>query len=235
MPTFFTVHLNTSRAIFQVLPPDRALAEARRHVKMFVLAHEHTRPMSDSDVPEHLISNQMAERYMALSPPFAAVIPEFQAIINEIERAYVVGLFFSTLSASCVAIERMLNLARIELHPHHAKIKELWGKGPLNSWVENIEALRLWGYLDESFAKDLTDLYQDLRCRYLHSGAIGDMAADALRAAKLAYVLIGAFLGFPPDLFKFTSQIECINTSDPRFLAFYKPHLRLQPDPSGSG
>jgi hypothetical protein len=61
------------------------------------------------------------------------------------------------------------------------------------------------------------------------------MAADALRAAKLAYVLIGAFLGFPPDLFKFTSQIECINTSDPRFLAFYKPHLRLQPDPSGSG
>jgi hypothetical protein len=57
-----------------------------------------------------------------------AVIPEFQSATNEIERAYVRGLFFSTVASACVAIERMLNLARIELHHHCPKIKELWAK-----------------------------------------------------------------------------------------------------------
>ncbi len=176
--------------------------------------------MSDSDVPDQLVSDDMVERYMALSPPIAAVIPQFQTIINEIERSYVLGLFFSALSASCVAIERQLNLARMKLHSYHPKIKELWGKGASNSWEENIEALRQWGYLDDAFAGELTDLYRNVRCPHLHSGAIGEEAADALRAATAAYKLLGVFLGFPPDLFKFTSQIECLNPSDPRFLAF---------------
>jgi hypothetical protein len=235
VPTFFTVHLNTSRTILQGQPHDWQLAEAKRSVKMFVLPHEHALPMSDGDVPDDLVSDQMAERYIALFPPIAAVIPEFQTIVNEIERSYVVGLFFSALSASCVAVERMLNMARIELHQYHPKIKELWGKGASNSWEENISALRQWGYLDELFARELTDLYQNVRCCYLHSGPIGDMAVDALRAATAAYKLLGIFLGFPPDLFRFTSQIECLNTSDPRFVAFYKPHLHVEPDPPGSG
>ena len=177
----------------------------------------------------------MVERYIALSPPIASVIPEFQTIINEIEHSYVIGLFFSALSTSCVAIERMLNLARIELHQYHPKIKELWGKGPSNSWEENIDALRKWGYLDEALADELRDLYQHVRCHYLHSGPVGDMPGDALRTATAAYKLLGVFLGFPPDLFMFTSQIECLNTSDPRFVAFYRPHIRVEPDPPGSG
>jgi hypothetical protein len=43
-----------------------------------------------------------------------------------VERAYVRGDLFSAVSASCVSIERLLNLARIRLHEHHQKIKELW-------------------------------------------------------------------------------------------------------------
>ena len=197
---------------------------------MFVLPREHVQPVSDSDVLDHLVSDEMVERYRALSPPIAAVIPEFQTIINEIERAYVLGLFFSALSAACVAIERLLNFARIELHPHHAKIKALWGKGASNSWEENVDALAQWGYLDDSFATELKELYRDVRCRYLHSGVIGNMSADALRSATVAYKLLVTFLGFPEDLFRFTSQIECLNTSDPRFVVFYKPHLRTEPD-----
>jgi hypothetical protein len=89
-----------------------------------------------------LVNDRMVERYLELVPPKAAVIPEFQTIINEIERAYVLGMFFSAVSASCVSIERMLSLARIELNIHHPKkMKKLWGKGPSNEWYENIDAL----------------------------------------------------------------------------------------------
>jgi len=95
----------------------------------------------------------------------------------------------------------------------------------LNAWDGNINALRSWGYLDESFANDLAELYQDVGCRYLHSEAIGDIAADALRGAGMAYKLLEKFLGFPRDLFTFTNSIECRDTSDPRFLAFYKSHI----------
>ena len=227
MAATFTIHLNTSRTILIGLSPDRRLEEARRSVKMFVLPHEHDRMMFDADVPDRLVSDDMAERYQQLSPPIASVIPEFQIVINEIERTYVVGLFFSTVSTSCVAIERLLNLARMELHDHHPKIKALWGKGPSNSWNENIDALGQWGYLSKVFADELRGLYTDVRCRYLHSGAIGDISADALRAGVDAYGLLGLFLGFPRDLFRFTNgKIECLDQSDPRFLAFYKPHLR---------
>ncbi len=188
---------------------------------MFILPQPLAAPMSDADVPDRLVSDQMADRYMALVPPIASVIPEFQTIISEIERAYVLGLFFSALSASCVAIERMLNVARIELHPYYPKIKSLWDKGPSNAWGENIEALRKWGYLDDAFARELTEIYDGIRCRYLHSGPIGDMEADALRSATAAYKLVGTFLGFPPSLFRITSQIECLDQSHPLFVAFY--------------
>ena len=51
--------------------------------------------------------------------------------------------------------------------------------------------------------------------------------ADALRTANAAYGLIGMFLGFPPDLFRFNNgQLECLNKADPRYLAFYEPHVR---------
>ena len=183
--------------------------------------------MSDDQVPDHLVSEDMVDRYLALIPPIFAVIPEFQSVINEIERAYVRGLYFSAVSSGCVAIERMLNLARIELHHHHPKIKELWGKGASNSWGPNIDALLKWGYLDERFAAELSTLYEEVRNAYLHSSPLGDLEANALRTANAAYKLIGIFLGFPPDLFRFNNgQLECTNNADPRFVVFYQPHLR---------
>ncbi len=235
MLTHFTIHLNTTRTILGGLPADHQLVEARRNVKMFLLPREDTQLISDSDVPDHLVSDEMVERYRALEPPIAAVIPEFQTIINEIERTYVLGLFFSTLSTACVAIERLLNLARIELHQYYPKIKTLWGKGASNSWGENIEALAQWGYLDTGFASELQELYRDIRCAYLHSGPTTDMSQDALRVATAAYKLLGIFLGFPSDLFRFTQQIECLNPADPRFLAFYKQHLRMEPEQREGG
>jgi hypothetical protein len=227
--TFFTVHLNTTRTGLDSLTPERRIDEVRRSVKMFILPRQPEGMMLDSMVPDHLVTQAMVERFLALTPPIASVIPEYQDIINEIEYTYVVGMFFSTVSASCVSTERLLNQARIELHRYHPKIKELWGKGPSNAWAENIEALQTWGYIDDEFGQELKALYTEVRCRYLHSGPINDLRADALRSARAAYRLLGIFLGFPEDLFRFTSRIECLNNQDPRFVAFYKPHLRTEP------
>jgi len=58
------------------------------------------------------------------------------------------------------------------------------GQGPSNAWDENIEALQGWTYLDSGFADELRDLYKDVRCKYLHSGPIGDMAGEAIRIAR---------------------------------------------------
>jgi hypothetical protein len=222
------VHLNMTRSALPELPPERQLAEARLSAKMFLIPLGVA--MTDTQVPDDFVTDEMAHRYLALSPPLASVIPEFQTIVNEIEKSYVLGLFFSALSAACVATERMLNLARIQLHPHQSpKIKELWGKGPSNGWEENIDALLRWGYIADAFAAELNDIYTNIRCRYLHSGAIGDMAADALRAAGAAYRLLKIFLGIPNDVTGFDNgAIVWTKPGDPRIQVFYEPQVQRE-------
>src|SRR5215203_2655317 len=121
----------------------------------------------------------------------ASIAPEFQLVIDEIEKSYVRGMFFSTVAASCVAMERMLNLARIKLHSYHPKIKKLWGKEATDSWEPNIDALQHWKYVDDPFAAELRNLYKNVRCGYLHSAFIAQPQADAIRSASAAYKLIG--------------------------------------------
>jgi hypothetical protein len=225
MPTYFTIRLNATRNLVNSLPEEARLAEARRKVKLFLLPEGFSGVIDYDAIPDHLISDQMASRYMEITPPLAAVIPEFQIIINEIEHSYVLGMMFSAVSASCVTIERILNLARIQLHKHHPKVKGLWNKGPSNEWYENIDALKEWGYLENGFAEELRQIYKSIRCQYLHSGPITDVGTEALRSVSAAYRLLTIFLGFPQDLFRFTSVIECLNEADPRYIEFYLPQL----------
>ncbi len=138
----FNGHINFTRNGLPEFPPARQL-EARTEVVRFLISPGSVSMiLTPSLTANDLVNDRMVERYLELVPPKAAVIPEFQTIINEIERAYVLGMFFSAVSASCVSIERMLSLARIELNIHHPKkMKKLWGKGPSNEWYENIDAL----------------------------------------------------------------------------------------------
>jgi hypothetical protein len=141
--------------------------------------------MSDAMVPDHLVTDSMIERFLAIDPPQFRALADFDQIIDEIERSYVLGLFFVALSASVVSIERLLNTARIEIHKYIAvKIPELETKGPLNKWQPNIKALVEWGYLSDGLAQELSDLYS-LRCRYLHSGGIMTVEADSLKLKPL--------------------------------------------------
>ncbi len=234
MALYYRVNLNTTRNGVLALPPEARAAEARREAKMFLIPLDSDQPVSDTMVPDYLVTDSMAKRCMEIFPPIAAVIPEFQLIIDEIERDYVLGNLFSAVSAACVSIEGLLNIARIQLHKHHPKSKELWGKGPSNEWSENIDALKSWRYFDEDFARELNWIFKNIRCKYLHSGEMKDLHADALRSVQAAYKLLTIFLGFPEDLFRFTSGIECLNPSDPRFLEFYKPNL-VSEDAQGGG
>lgn len=228
MPTI-RIHLNATRSGLDALPDARRREEASRSVPMFVLPRHPQFPMLDSMVPDILVTDDMIDRFLELDPPLASIIPEFQTIINEIEYSYVVGVFFATVSASCVTLERLLNLTRMELHQYHKPIKELWDKGPSNEWDENIAALEAWGYLGAEFARELRSIYTDIRCRYLHSQPIGDLAQDAARSARAAYTLLKIFLGFPDSLFRLgAGGFECLNTADPRYRAFYVKHV--QPD-----
>ena len=36
----------------------------------------------------------------------------------------------------------------------------------MNEWYPNINALKEWGYLDETFASELSDMYPNIRCGY---------------------------------------------------------------------
>jgi hypothetical protein len=223
---YYKVNINMTRSGLKSVPDGFRRSEARKHVKLHLVREaSQTQPISDRQVPDFLVTDAAVQRFLEIEPPIAAVIPEFQAIVNEIEDTYVAGHFFAAISASCVSIERTLNLARIHLHPFHQKIAKLWGKGASNAWDENIDALKLWGYVDDVFATELKSLYSDVRNRYLHSGQINDMRADAFRAVNDAYALLTIFLGFPKDLFRFTSGIECLNPADPRFQVFYKPNM----------
>jgi hypothetical protein len=140
MPSFFTINLNASRNLVRVLTKDKSLAEARRSVKFFLLPQDPMGAIADSMIPDHLVSDRMVNRYLEISPPLASVIPEFQLVIDEIERSYVLGMMFSAVSTSCVAIERVSNLARIQLHKHHTPIKGLWNKGPSKEDAQQLVA-----------------------------------------------------------------------------------------------
>jgi len=225
MPNFM-VNINTTRNAYRELPDDQRIAAARSTVKLLITMRGAEPPIDSTIVPDFLASDAVVARYFEIEPPIAAVMPEFQEIIDEIEYTYVAGLHFAAVSASCVTIERLLNLARIELHPFQVKIKELWGKGPSNSWYENIDALRSWGYIDATFATELRELYDDVRNRYLHCGDIRNLAADSLRAVRAAYRLLQILLGFPGDLFQIAEgRMRCANENDPRYKAFYAKHV----------
>lgn len=219
------IFLNCERNAIRALPPAFQKAEAMKAVKMLLVPKALRCGIFDHDIPGKLVSEEMAERYLEITPPVCSLLPDYQVVINEIENSYVIGNDFSSLAASCVVIERLLNHARINLHKHHKVIEKLWGKGPTNGWGPNIEALKKWGYLDDDFACELLAVYRDVRCAYLHSGPIRCLRNDALRAVVAAYKLMTTFIGFPEDLFLWPGGgPACKNENDPRFLEFYKPY-----------
>jgi len=222
----YKVFLNCTRNAILNMPLAIRKTMALKEVKMFVVSKALKCGIFDNDIPDKLVSEEMAERYLEITPPvFSLIIPDYQSIADEIEQSYVIGNDFSALSASCVVIERLLNKARIDLHEHHKDkaVKELWNKGPKDDWPSNINALKEWGYLDSAFAPELSDIYKEIRCRYLHSREIQNMRHDALRAITAAYKLMKIFIGFPEDIF---DGVTCKDEADPRFLAFYKPYMQ---------
>ncbi len=229
MAKIINIFLNCGRNAFSAMPPAIQKAEAMREVKMFVVPKALRREIFDNDIPDKLVSEEMAERYLEITPPVFSLIPDYQLIINEIEQSYVIGNDFSALSASCVVIERLLNQARIALHKHHKDkvVKQLWNKDAVPKWYPNINALRKWDYLDDAFASELSDIYCEVRCRYLHSGPVQCLRKDALRSVAAAYRLMTIFIGFPEDLFSLKGGGPvCKNEADPRFLEFYKPYMQ---------
>ncbi len=226
MARYFPVAVSTARNALRGLSPALQRERARDYVKLQLVPPDGGGVVSSAMIPDCLVSEAMIDRYLAITPPVASIMPEFQGVIGEIERTYVRGDLFSAISAACVSTERLLNIARIRLHKYHPRIKRLWNKGPSNAWDENIDALHSWGYFDDAFAEELKALYKDVRNRYLHSGPLEDAGADAPRMIGAAYRLIGIFFGFPEDLFNLATEIGCINPSDPRFQEFYLPELR---------
>jgi hypothetical protein len=221
-----TIFLNCGRNIILSMPPPAQKAAAMNDAKMLIIPKALKRGVFDYDIPDKLVSEEMAERYLEITPPVFRLIPDYQSLINDIEQSYVIGNDFSALSASCVVIERLLNHARTGLHKYHNVIKKLKGKG----WDKSINALKAWGYLDKDFASELSAIYTDVRCQYLHCGEIKCLRRDALRAVTAAYKLMSIFIGFPQDLFSLNGgALTCKNETDPRFLEFYKPYMQDEP------
>jgi len=234
MPSYYNIRINfTWNSVRHIPDPDLKRAMARSHVKLFLAPGDSGQIISAGAVPDYLVTDSMIDRYLIIEPPQAAVVPEFDPIINEIERGYVFGLFFSALSAASVATERTLNLLRITLHPFHpGTATELEGLGPIENWKRNIDALVEWGYLQEDeFTATLRKQYR-IRSKYLHNGPLHELPADALTSINVAYDLLKKTLAFPDSLFSFANGgINCKDPSHPLFIAFYKPTIVTAPDP----
>lgn len=227
-----SVNLNIGSARYLPDGPVR-IAEARRSVRLFHVPNDAGIAVLDSMVPEFLVTDSMVRRYLEIRPPQFRVTASFDRIIDEIERAYVLGYYFSALAASVVTIERMLNEARIKLHQHAPKIGKLWDKGPTNAWQDNIEALVCWGYLPADVADELSAIYE-IRRKYLHSDPIDALEAESRRCVDAAFRVLTEFIGFPERVFRIGSTIECLNPSDPLVQVFYKPAM-ISNDSSDDG
>src|SRR4051794_33384302 len=115
---YFQLHLNATRGGVKSIPhPGFQRAEARKHIKLALGPHDSDQGFMDSDIPDFLVTESMIDRWLAIDPPVFRVQSEFDPIFENIEWSYVSGWFFSALAAACVTVERMLNTARIKLHP----------------------------------------------------------------------------------------------------------------------
>ena len=219
-----SVNLNIGSECYLPDGPVR-VAEARRSVRLLHVPKDAGVAVLDSMVPEFLVTDSMVRRYLEIRPPQFRITASFDRIIEEIERAYVLGHYFSALAASVVTIERMLNEARIKLHQHaSSRIGKLWEKGPTNAWQDNIEALVCWGYLPADVGEELSAIYE-IRRKYLHSDPIDALEAESRRCVDAAFRVLTEFIGFPERLFRLGSAIECLHPSDPLVEVFYKPAL----------
>ena len=235
MPSYYNIRINFTRnSVRHITDPDVKRARARSDVKLFLAPADSKQGITEKAIPDYLVTDSMIDRYLTIEPPQAAVIPEFDPIIDEIERAYVFGLFFSALSAASVATERTLNLLRITLHPFHpGTAKELEGVGPIENWKKNIDALVEWGYLHEDDFTTTLRKQHRIRSKYLHNGPLDELPADTLTSINVAYDLLKKTLAFPDWLFSFANGgINCKDPSHPLFIAFYKPIIVTTPDPA---
>lgn len=235
MHAYYNLYLNAKRGgIKSITDIKFQRQEARRHVSLALAPKGGTEMITDAMIPPFLVTDAMIDRFLAIDPPvFRIIVPGYEEIINEIEDSYVRGAFFAALSAAVVTIERTLNTVRIELHKAMKhKIKALWGKGALNEWQWNIDALHQWGYLTDALAAELRELFE-IRCRYLHSGDISTIEADSLRAVHGAYALLKELIGFPAKLFKLENGgISCLNPQDPLVQLLYAPNIVVKDEPS---
>ncbi len=79
-----------------------------------------------------------------------------------------------------------------------------------------------WKYLGNELARELSALYPDVRCKYLHSGSTETVEEDSLRAIKAVYQLLKEIIGFPDRLFKLGNfGVECLDPGDPLVQVFY--------------
>jgi len=233
---YFQLHLNATRGGVKSIPNVQfQRSEARKHLKLMMAPRDSGEIITDSMIPDFLVTSSMIDRWLAIDPPVFRVRSDFDPILEEIERAYVFGFFFSALAAAVVTVERMLNSTRIDLHPYVSpKIKQLWDKGPTNDWQPNIDALVTWGYLSEKLAGELQQLYE-LRCKYLHTGSLADLEKDSFQAINVAYSVLKEIVGFPPRLFGMTNgALKILNAADPLFQVFYKPHIIATPEVEGT-
>lgn len=103
MPTYWRISVNLTRNATRHLPEPARSTAARSHVKLLLAPRENGHVIFESMIPDVMITAEMVNRYLAIEPPGLCVPPEFQVIVDEIERAYVLGQYFSELSAACVA------------------------------------------------------------------------------------------------------------------------------------
>ncbi len=94
------LYINFTRNTCRVSDEIRRRAEARRTVKLFVVPRDAGMAISDAMVPDYLVTDSMIDRFLEIEPPQTRGTTAFDTVIEEIERAYILGMFFSALSAS---------------------------------------------------------------------------------------------------------------------------------------
>jgi hypothetical protein len=233
VPSYYNIRINFTRNSVRHIPHVGVKrARARLLVKFFLAPPDSSHVITEETIADELVTDSMIDRYLVIEPPQTLVMPEFDTIVNEIERTYVFGFYFSALSAACVSIERTLNLLRINLHPFHpGTAAEIEGLGPIDNWKKNIDALVQWGYLQEDDSTALLRKQYFIRSKYLHSGSLNELPAHTLTSINVAYDLLKKTLAFPDSLFTLSNGgIRCKDPAHPLFLAFYKPIIVTTPD-----
>jgi len=137
-------------------------------------------------------------RYSSFKPPGLRIIVEYHTLLQEIEDAYVHGLYYPAVTSACCLGERIFNIIILNLreyYKHSDHFKRLYKKESFGDWEKSIKILSDWKVIDSKEIKNKYLELAEVRHNVIHFNKLEDIESKAKRTLEIIYDITAYLFG----------------------------------------